>query len=344
MIQFSIRENTMPDERFGSTPIAASRVIDIIDRTFRVYRENFVAFVALVALVSVPITLLDLFARGGQTVDDLAYYDNAGEWLLDWMAANIGSVALWVTSELMLHIFTFGVIAYMTSENNLGRKVSVIAALRATSRKFFKLALAWMVIIFALIVLAVSMIFSGAMFILPWLFFPAVFFYGLCAYVFVVPVIILEDVPLLTSVVRAVTLAKMRFWRMFGFAIGLWLITWVVSIAFGFFTEFLLGAASSRSVILVTINALIDMLTTPVLPVGLTLLYYDARIRVEGLDIALRLTPSPEPQLSDVISPRPGESIVVTRDVRNIVIFTVALGVLSCSLFGLLAIVGAALT
>jgi hypothetical protein len=41
-------------------PLVPRRLVEVIDRTFRIYRENFIAFIALVALVTVPVTLVTL--------------------------------------------------------------------------------------------------------------------------------------------------------------------------------------------------------------------------------------------------------------------------------------------
>ena len=45
-------------------------------------------------------------------------------------------------------------------------------------------------------------------------------------------------------------------------------------------------------------NTIIDVFIAPIWPVALTLLYYDTRVRVEGLDIALRTVNVPDPGLA----------------------------------------------
>ena len=42
--------------------------------------------------------------------------------------------------------------------------------------------------------------------------------------------------------------------------------------------------------LLFVITAVIDTFTTPILPIGITLLYFDQRIRKEGFDIEMMVT------------------------------------------------------
>lgn len=343
MIHLHTREAAKPIERFAATPLAASRVIDIIDRTFRLYRDKFVSFVALVALISVPITLLELVVDGGQTLDNLNYYRSAVGYLREAIQVYATPLMVFMIGVLLQHVFSYGLIVFITSETVLGRRVSIVEAFNAVSGKLATLMLAWLLVGTVFLISALGLFIAGIFLFVPFLLLPVVFYFGLCVYVFIVPVVILEDVPLLTGVQRALSLAKMRFWRVLGFVVGIWLITLVLSQAFEYFTEFVLGTTRHRRMILIVVRAIIDLFIQPVLPVGLTLLYYDARIRSEGLDLALRLTHSAEPRLTDVISPQPGEALIVGRDIRNIVIFTVALTVMFCSLSVLIGVMAQAL-
>ena len=45
-------------ENFGAPILAPSRVVEIVDRTFRIYRNHFLAFAGLVAVVILPLSLL----------------------------------------------------------------------------------------------------------------------------------------------------------------------------------------------------------------------------------------------------------------------------------------------
>ena len=50
-------------------------------------------------------------------------------------------------------------------------------------------------------------------------------------------------------------------------------------------------------------SAIINVLILPLFPISMTLLYYDTRTRVEGLDLALAALDKPDPRPADIASP-----------------------------------------
>src|SRR5690554_6107601 len=109
----------------SANPLASRRLVEILDRTFRIYRENFVAFVALTAVVLVPVTLVGLAVQPNNIIDKNttynAVYPNARTAVT---TANL--VAL--LGALIQSVIINGLIMYMTSENILGRSTSVAEA------------------------------------------------------------------------------------------------------------------------------------------------------------------------------------------------------------------------
>ncbi|RPI96212.1 MAG: hypothetical protein EHM39_11055 [Chloroflexi bacterium] len=68
------------------------------------------------------------------------------------------------------------------------------------------------------------------------------------------------------------------------------------------------------------------------MPVGLTMMYYNIRTRVEGLDLALAAVDKPDPRPSDVVSPEPEYGWLTGRDLVNIVILTGLFVLIICGL------------
>jgi hypothetical protein len=154
--------------------------------------------------------------------------------------------------------------------------------------------------------------------------------------VYAIPTITLERVGFLLGIRRAMVLAKQRFWRNFWFMIGILVIGWVIVIAFGQFTEFVLGSSTHGDTLIMVIDLAIEIFTIPILPIGLTLMYYDTRIRVEGLDLALMTVESPDPRPSDVPSPVAAYAFLTGQDVRNMVILALGIFAIGCGLYLLL--------
>ncbi len=310
------------------------RLVEIIDRTFRIYRENFVMFVFVVALVTIPITLLGLATQTEETVYNDWYNGEEKE------TDTPDSVIL--LGALLYVVVVGGGIIDCTSEYILGRKSSMVDALRKVIRRSFTIILA---------LIAIGIIYLGLMFLLALIFIPtagslcvllplllmlAVGYFAASAGLYILPTIILERVGFWLGIRRAMALAKRRFWRNFWFVIGILVIWLVITMAFGQFTVFLLGSSGSSHTILLWVNLAIQIFIIPILPVGLTLMYYDTRIRTEGLDLALMAVETLSPRLSDIPSPVPRDSRVTAQDVKNIVMLLLGIGAVFCSFYALI--------
>lgn len=322
-----------------SNPLVPRRVVEIIDRAFQIYRENFVAFVALVAVVLVPITLVDLAVQP-DTVDE---YETFAEYVDETHAANNTSTLVTLLGILIQGVIVNGLITYMTSESNLGRRISVAEAFSQIARRFLPLTGALIVAGILFLVLMVAVVLASFC-IFPLIALPVVLYWALCAYFYIVPVMILERVGILASIRRALILGKRRFWQNAGFTFGIWTITAVLTFAFSAFVLFVVESADEDSLLGVVVDLAIQIFITPILPIGLTLMYYDTRIRTEALDLALESVDTLNPRPSDLPSPESHEGILNNKDVRNIIIFTLILIVFFAGIFILAGLAVSSLT
>jgi hypothetical protein len=161
-----------------------------------------------------------------------------------------------------------------------------------------------------------------------------------------VPVIMLEKVGVLLGIRRAFYLGKVRFWRVFGFFIGVTFIVRLIQLTLGVIAVLIVGTSFSPSSMFfptspeatalgTALSTIISILTAPILPIGFTLMYYDTRIRVEGLDIILQAVDSPEPHPREVASPVP-PSLFNRQDALNIVLLVVGSFAICCGCYALL--------
>jgi hypothetical protein len=129
-------------------------------------------------------------------------------------------------------------------------------------------------------------------------------------------------------------------WPVVGIVLLISVLTWIITFALGTASDLIIRqtAASisftTEQIIAVAEQALISVVISPVLPIGLTLLYYDTRVRTEGLDIALQSTGKPDARPEDIISP-PVESMN-SRDFVNLGIFVVIPFLLFAAYFALI--------
>lgn len=331
------------------------RVVEVLDQTFRIYRENFVGFFGLVAVVTTPITLLThwinrtiqndsyiTYVNEGfftyQTFDTTAYYTN----LLLLMLVVLGGL-------LLQTVFVYSNITYVTAEQYLGRKVSIVESFVNIKGRILPLIMAYIILS---VVLAIGFLLTGVLgiiCILPLFALPLVAYYAICGYMFTFPTVILEDLGPFTAISRALWLARTRFWSIFAFVIGLSLIIYVMNFSFGILAAFVTGVPINNfsdysdftvnSTTFTIIQALISILIVPILPIGLTLLYFDTRIRAEGLDLALQVAEDNKPRPFILPSPDPNFGLFRATDFANSILMVMGLGV-TAGLLLILVLIG----
>ncbi|MBI5958566.1 MAG: hypothetical protein HY866_07525 [Chloroflexi bacterium] len=318
--------------------LAPSSVMDIVDRTFRIYRANFISFVALVALVIVPLTLLNL-----ALVDDAPREIETMEDYNSAVGDQVATTAIIALIQLFLQgIVVTAILTFIASESHLGRKCSIIQAIGQIRGRLLPLVggLLLVVILFAVVIIALA--FLTNLCVVPVVFFAVVFYMGMVLYFFLVPVLVLEKVGPGFALRRASYLGRARFWPTLRFVFAIWLVMIVINIALGSFGGLVGTLPSGGGTTLETIlNLLTTIIITPIMPIGLALMYYDARIRLEGLDLALQTVDKPDPRPSDVLSPEPTMGWFTLRDLGNTVLLVGLVFAFWCALFAILvAVIG----
>jgi hypothetical protein len=259
---------------------------DLLDETFRMYRRHFVLFAGLSVLLSIPQAALSGFnynvlyntllqATPGQPPDfgvltsSLVVY----------------AIALLVTVALIP--FSYGAVTYAACESALGHQVTVMGVLRAVLRKYFHI-LAYGVLI-ALMVLVFCLI---PLWIWIWV-----------NWVVVIPVMYVENAGLSQAFGRSWRLVEGRWWRTYLILFLMFVLTSVVSVALAAFVtlgQTLLMLVVSKVVvgwISGATSVIIGSLVNPILQIAIVLIYFDLRVRKEGLDLFQ--------QAQHVIGPQP---------------------------------------
>ncbi|MBN1287791.1 MAG: hypothetical protein JXB47_20495 [Anaerolineae bacterium] len=309
-------------------PLSRYTIIEILDRTYRIYRNNFLPFVGLAALVMIPITIVNTLVtqsyETSRTASLFSYQDPDYGSTLGYLC--IIGIILPVLQTVLLN----GLLTYAASENHLGRKLSIEAIAGEGGGRLGRLALGLFLFYlllgaggFVLYLLLGILRTIGLILFIPGL--ALLVYAAICINAFLAPVLILEDVSAGSGLNRAFGLAKARFWSVFGLMIAIWLITFIISVAFATFLAWVMPQSGYQDgytwadVLETVVTTIINIFLAPVLPVGLTLMYYDTRVRLEGLDIALEALDMPNPRPYDLTSP-PARSGLVGRDWLNMVI------------------------
>ena len=295
--------------------------LELLDRTFRLYRENFLTIVGLVAIVTIPITLISLALNPTSMA------------LLTNQTSNLRTTGTGLQSfagilGLLQVVLIYAPLTYIASEYLFNHKVSIGEAFSATRKRFTKMGCSIILLgifIFIVAVFAVLLVIA-----IP----PALALFGILVYIIIgaysllFPVLTLEDIGPSAAITRSYVLGKRRFWTVVGLGVVLVIISVIVTAILGGSVAVLVlsttpGRNTSSQVLLITfLNTLVNIFITPISPIAFTLLYYDIRTRSEGLDIMLDSSGNPAARPDDFSSPD-SRFRLDGHDWRNIAILTV---------------------
>lgn len=333
-------EYSMQPER--KRPVMSFTFLELLDRTFRIYRENFVTFIGLTALVTIPLTIIQL-VLSLSTLSATNNFSTFGARTSSDATSTVCLNSLILLAVAVLQfVLTQGPIVYIASESQMGNKVSIGEGFSGARPRFG--ALAWGFIMFYIVLF----VFAFAVTVLSGLCAPAlallgvVAYIGIAAYSMLSPVLVLENVRAAFGVNRAWALGKSRFWTAFGIIAVITIIGAVIQLAFTSVAQLVVGGSvtsvsfTTADIINTAISTAIQIFIVPLLPIALTLFYYDTRTRVEGLDLALQTLEDVNARPSDVSSPSGGAGLN-QKDVVNIIILTVGTLVLTLAAGALMA-------
>jgi hypothetical protein len=250
---------------------------DVLDGAFTLYRANARTLVTVAAVVLLPVQLLvawlsrNLFA-GGAT--GLINDPSTSRFTFAGQGSGIAGTVVALASSALVIPFLYGVVCRVASASYFGGQLGPGAAFRAVRGRWWALVVAWIVVHLA----------EGAGGML--LFFPALLVMAL--FMAVAPAIAIEGLGPIQGMRRSAHLLGPRMFPVLGIALGSAVVVAGVGFALGWLPS-LLGVVTGpwgwlfRAAGAVTTG----VLTTPYVALVATLVYFDARVRSEGMDVAL---------------------------------------------------------
>jgi hypothetical protein len=282
-------------------PYRPLTVGDILDGCFRLLRPVFGRAALLVLLVMGPYQLFsnlvvarllpeltdpELFATAGVEFDPVDLLVRMGGW----------GVILQVLGLLVTVIVVAAVVA-LVHQADRDEPLDVVAALRtsfaragATVGGSVLLILAGVLSLVVLVPLAIGLALVPILGIVVLLGAGAIG-YGVAAglYSLIVPVAVQEDRGAWTTFTRALWVLRVRFWRVVGVTLLVTLLLGIVSFAVALPLTLLSVVAGPFSWVVDGVSStLISIVVVPVTAFAALLVYLDARVRREGLDLELR--------------------------------------------------------
>jgi len=261
---------------------------DLLDETFRMYRRHVLLFAGLSLVLAIPGAALAGYSTFAllSTFLNAANADQAPD--LASLTPTLVVVGIGFVLNVLLYPFTQGAVIYAACESALGRPVTLWGVLGYVVRRYFP--------ILGFLVLIALM---GILFCL----FPLWIWIGVM-WVAVLPAMFVEKLGLGAALGRSWRLVEGRWWRTFLILFLIAVLWYVVRIALGavlfIANQLLVIVASSYLTVAIVGGAgeVIYSLATPIVQIAIVLIYFDLRVRKEGLDLfqqAQRLPQAPQP-------------------------------------------------
>jgi len=248
---------------------------DVLDETFRLYRRNFAVIAGVSVAFAIPFAALAGYGFGSLFTNLFNQAASGNPADFSQVSDGLLGLGLGYLVNIALQPLQVGAVTFAVSESALGRTVTVGGVLRAALRRYFH------VLGFVILILLMELLFC---------LFP-LWIWILVGWVAVLPSIFIENIGLGAAMSRSWRLVRGMWWRTFFILLLVGLVWYVVTIALGGFFylgQGLLSIVVSPYIALSIYEAaviLVQGLTVPVLLIAIVLLYFDLRVRKEGIDL-----------------------------------------------------------
>ncbi|MBC8374037.1 MAG: hypothetical protein H8E53_10615 [Planctomycetes bacterium] len=246
----------------------------ILDNSFRLYRQNFIKFLAIMAVIYVPLALVQM----GWTQMILSGIQASGGRQSPDPGILIGGALVTIFIAIIATTLGSAALIRSVSQSYLGKATSIGEAYGAVLPKLLTLIGAAILVMLLVMLGLLLLIIPGIIFALR---------YSLTS-----QSIVIEDLGATEGMGRSKNLAAGNLGKIYGvtFLMGLitFVITWGIQQGGGLMIEAPTPENLSRVVMSTQIVATVaEILVAPLSAIALILLYYDIRIRKEGFDLEM---------------------------------------------------------
>jgi hypothetical protein len=284
---------------------------ELLDELFRLYRRYFPVMVGISLLLVLPGLLTSLLSGSYRTNLTAALSAlPTGGWsaVVDRLQAaqaqqNPGWGILGFIIFLIIVPLSIGSLYQAAVDAANGRAITVASVLTATLERYWPLYGFFLLLIGIAVVWAIAFVIGFALIVLPSLAVVCVGVWLAVRWALTLPAMMAENIGPIKGLRRSWELVSGMWWRSFGIlllaGIAYYFITVALLALFTVITALVPGLGDDfRSGLATAGTDLTSALIAPVFPILLTLLYFDLRVRKEGLDLdqlARQTSPGPTP-------------------------------------------------
>jgi putative flippase GtrA len=316
---------------------------ELLDRSLRLYRRNFFRLIGTLAIVAIPYHLITLLYTiiNSQLSTEMAAIQPGDLSVLGPMGSIMGGSLIVMIAGLVLYQ-GFGTAATTRAvvDDILGTPSGPIATYRKIGRTWWKM-------ISTVILLALLNVVLAIWTIVPcvgWLSGPGMLvIVSMVMMPLAAPVVVIELLGGRSAIRRTWDLVRRRFWPVIGLVLVLGLLAYIIAyvpslILSSIFTYVLsdsfsyLQTTTITSIIQSLSTMLLTLIASPLQFIAITFLYFDLRVRTEGLDLALQASSEiPQEQndlhalLATQAPPPENTPLIKGQDIGNFVLVTLAI-------------------
>lgn len=281
---------------------------DVLDGMFRLLMRHWRAYLVAMAAVIVPTQLVFAYFQRG-LASDVGILDIVSDPMAAQTAATGPAVAdlgmsmlAGMASGLLVSPLVAGVAALLGARAHLGQEVSAGGALRAGLRRYLSLVTANLLHMIAVTVavglfmgpVIAGVLLAGDTPLIAVLALPVAFLLALACVLTVYTLLLLTPATIMveergpiSGLARSAALVRARFWAVLGIGLLAWIISGIIGTVLA--SPFALPASLFGGMAfftLTTVGSIVaGVVTAPLMPNAIALLYLDLRVRREGLDL-----------------------------------------------------------
>jgi hypothetical protein len=280
---------------------------ELLDELFRLYRRHFSLIIGVALLVALPGLVWQL-VTGTYRLTSSSYANlfttpgSATPTFSSQQLQNLsGALALAGLGGLILVPFSIGAVTRAVTDVALGRPATIGSVLRETLARYFPLlgfiALVFLIFIVWVIVVAIGFV----LLVLPGLAVLCAGVYLAVRWSLSVAAMMAEDIGPIRGMSRSWNLVSGQWWRTLGIILIVLIMRSIIGAALGFLFGIIAGVATSGDVQLAVVavgSTILGAIISPLVTIAIVLLYFDLRVRKEGLDLdqlAQQASPGPAP-------------------------------------------------
>lgn len=280
---------------------------ELLDEVFRLYRRHFSLIVGVALLVALPGLVWSL-ATGVYLLNSNSYTNLFTTTGTSTPAFNsqqfsnlVGTFLLGGLGALILLPFSVGAVYRAVTDVALGRPATIGVVLRETLARYWPLLGLIGLGILLFIGWIIAEVIGFLLLVIPGLAVFCAAVYLAVRWSLVVAAMMAEDVGPIRGLGRSWNLVSGSWWRTFGILLIVGILQTIISyallIVFTLFAD-IFSSGDFRAALVSVGSTLLSALVSPITTIAVVLLYFDLRVRKEGLDLdqlAQQTSPGPAP-------------------------------------------------